>query len=635
MSQCTVVSAQPPLCLSYVSMDGLEVASWQDLFAKHSVNEVRAFCRTLDARRQEHGKKVREAVGSNHSQIVSLTNQIARVKVEALANERELAELSSTKHDIEWERYLKNLDRYNWAAQAGNVRSCSRQLAARLLRFASDSLINRHYLATARALYFVTELSSEPDVAKRADEQHRKLSAIVNNWLDNGINDGMSQELFNTCLIINSVSPKKMVVDFLNRRKDHIASDLQRQTPASVLQTLDLIESTLFVANQLVDHLFKTKLSKSRLINSPEFNDADLRLGELDRWLDKNIFELPAFPENCYFSDKNVDIELARSRFMKDTTALLKVSAGPTASCLDIAEITSLYCDILVKSRDSTELGDLGDIMGGAFHDELVSQFEVKALARFSRLDSLVVPLPAKPSKRPEHGFTKSVADLLNDIENAVEGQVDIAAEPLKAIQEWAQGSNQVDREAKKLQHAGVLSRDAQHRQRLDDFVAALNEKINAARSDCYKDTVERLGKLEAHTASDFALVLLVKHKLDARVAELGMEVQRDLDTTLDQQLAKSLIDNWELEPEADQLEGLEISSGILNSLFELVKTMDATLCEFEWPQSTLAVLRSLILAKVESTADAAALESLLSGQGKLAERFRCILGPLIPETQI
>lgn len=615
-------------------MDGIELGSWQDLFVKHSVNEVRTLYKSLDARRSEHGKKVREQVGGNHTQIVSLTKEIASVKVDALANERELAELSSTKHDMEWGRYLKNLDRYNSAATNGYIRSSSRQLAIRLLRFASDSLINRCYLTTARALYFVRELSNEPDVTKRANEQRCKVAAVVDNWLDNGINDGMSQELFNTCLIINSISPKKMVVDFLSRRKDHIAAELSRQTPESVLQTLDLIESTLFVANQLVDHLFKTKLSKSRLVSSLEFSEADLRLDELNRWLDKRIFDLPAFPEACYSSDSNVDIELARSEFMKDTTALLKASAGPTASGLDIAEITSLYSSILVKSRDSTELGDLGDIMGSAFHDQLVSEFEIKALARFFILDSLTVPLPAVPTRRPEYDFTKSIDTLLKNIESAANGQVDIAAEPLKTIQEWSQGSNDVDQKIKKLQHAGVLSRDPQHRQRLDEFAAGLQQKVNSARSKCYVDAIGRLEKLQAKTASDFALISLIKHKLDARVSEFGIPLQTKLDKTLDQQLAQALIDSWEPETESDVLEGLDISSGILNSLFTLVKTMDTTLCEFQWPESTLAVLRPLIVAKFHQTNDTSALEALLSGQGKLADRFRCILGPLIPGKQ-
>lgn len=616
--------------------DPVELGDWQNVFARHNVSDVRKIFRSLESRKLDHDTRVRELVGANHGQLVKLAAQIARAKVDALQNERELAQLSSSRHDAEWEVHIRNLDRYNSEFSESYAKATADQLAARLLGFTSDCWLSRRYSAAARSLYLASELTDNAQICSRVENQRAKLSRVVGDWLDNGINDGMSQELFNTCLIINETSSKKMVLDFFNRRKHHIEADLKQVSVEGLLQTMDLIGSTLFVANQLTDHVFKTKLSNARLLNSPELVEADLRTEELSRWLDKRIFDLPSFPGNCYHLDNDIDITAARADFISSVTDLLQASAGPIASSLDISDISSLYSNLILKIRDSAELSELGDVIGDLFHTVLVQQFEKRALEKFEIIERLDVELPITTVQSPVRlEFTRSTTLLLENLASLVSGKSSIAKDPLEFVANWATGCVQVAHEIKSLQHAASLHRDPNHRERLNNFTGEMSSRVEKAQKRSYAAGVSRLENLlpTATSPRDFVMLATLKQYMDSRSGDLGIIPDMALNATLDQRLAESLVAHWVIQGDKTLLEGLAMPSGVLNSLFELCTEMDSLLPNFQWQESTLSVLRPLVVAKVRGFDEAAGdtLAQLFEEGGELQRRFRCILGPLVP----
>lgn len=297
-------------------VDASEFKTWEDVFVKHGIPEIRGLQNDLqhqaDAKRQE----LRSLIGERYKDLLETADRIDRMNEVSIKQENELVDMCGRGKYKVWDAGIENMSKYHNPKHSRQKleRSAVNSLFSSTILFLRKQLNDPKgkYICISRA-FNLAELLQEhiSSPVLELDKLKIKFNQILRDELLETSMDfahGQSTspvELFMAYLIFTRKSPDQVLEQFFEFRKSHISSILGRDDVASLVESLRLISTTLYITEQSFgkNQVHRMAVQHSQvysLLNCSEFEGVfELNVDKYKSWLPQSVVQARSVPPSC------------------------------------------------------------------------------------------------------------------------------------------------------------------------------------------------------------------------------------------------------------------------------------------------------------------------------------------------
>jgi hypothetical protein len=305
-----------------MAVDASEFKTWEDVFVRHGVPEIRGLQNDLQHQADTKRQELRSLIGERYKDLLETADRIDRMNEVSIKQENELMDMCGRGKYKVWDAGIENMSRYHDPEHSRPKleRSAVNALFSSTIIFLRKQLNEpeRKYICISRA-FNLAELLGEHinGPVLELDRLKNRFNQILRNeLLETNMDFAHGQltssvELFMAYLIFTRKSPDEVLEEFFEFRKSHISSILAHDDVDSLVEVLRLISTTLYVTEQSFgkNQIHRMAVQHSQvysLLNCSEFEGIfELNLEKYKKWLPQNVVNARSVPPSCTNSISN------------------------------------------------------------------------------------------------------------------------------------------------------------------------------------------------------------------------------------------------------------------------------------------------------------------------------------------
>lgn len=272
------------------------MASWEIWFRTQNVDEVRKSLGLLESQIRNETNQIHKDTGNYYPEIVNLSERLESLSLLGKSLESHIFTFanSSIRNDV-------NRQVFGGNHETLISRSINEKLDKKICSLIEISIVQKKLALAARALY-LREVLGLPETLE-CSALRKRLFGLLQKWIKTG--NHVSQAVFHASIIHMKLSPTKFLSKVLEFRISHIEALLRK--PASIIEILRAIDSSIFIYNQVISDWGNARLSQRKIVDEPAFASI---LAPLDgSKLTASLSEAKMFPAECYIQSERPSIQ--------------------------------------------------------------------------------------------------------------------------------------------------------------------------------------------------------------------------------------------------------------------------------------------------------------------------------------